>query len=86
MNNTLKNKIVHLSYYAVLREDRGIAEETISTTAMTVRELYKELQERHNFRLTEISLRASIDDTLASWETEICTNNHIVFIPPVSGG
>lgn len=85
MNNP-KNKTVHLSYYALLREERGIGDETIHTSATTALDLYKELQVRHNFSLTEDSVKVSVNDTFSSWQTELNDDDRIVFIPPVSGG
>lgn len=79
-------KTIHLSYYAILKDERGIASETIETSANTARELYHDLQEQHDFRLTEDSLKVSINDTFSSWQEPLKTGDHVVFIPPVAGG
>lgn len=80
------NKSIHLAYYALLRDERGIDEETVQTNAHTAHELYQELKKQHNFRLSIESLKVSINDTMTSWQTELKNGDQVVFIPPVSGG
>lgn len=82
----LRQKIIHLNYYALLRERTGKSEEDIETTAITARELYKEVQERYNLGLREDLLRVSINDAFSTWPAKLKTGDRVVFIPPVSGG
>ncbi len=81
-----QNKTIHLAYYALLREERGIDSETVETDAETPQQLYKELQARHHFHLSENSMKVCINDQFSSWEANLKTNDTVVFIPPVSGG
>ena len=81
-----RSKIIHLSYFASLKESRGISEESLETAALTAGELYTELQDRYGFCLSRDSLRVSINDTFSSWQAELHTGDCIAFIPPVSGG
>ena len=85
MNNP-KKKTIHLSYYALLREERGIGDETIHTNATTVLDLYRELQVQHDFSLTEDFVKVSVNDIFSSWKTKLINDDCIVFIPHVSGG
>lgn len=82
----LCNKTIHLSYFAFLRESRGISEEFLKTKASTVSDLYSELQDRYGFYTSKDSLKVSINDAFSSWKKELKNGDHIVFIPPVSGG
>ena len=82
----LQNKIVYLTYYAGLKEERGASEETVKTTAATARELYDELQDRYNFCLSRNFLKVSVNDSFSPWQTELKTGDRVVFIPPVCGG
>ena len=82
----LNTKTIHLSYFAFLRESRGISEEFLDTKASTASDLYLELQDRYGFCLSNDSLKVSINDTFSSWQTELKTGDRIAFIPPVSGG
>ncbi len=79
-------KTIFVAYFAVLKEERGVAEETLQTHAQNALELYQDLQAKHNLTLSPDSLKVAINDTFCSWESPIQTNDHIVFIPPVSGG
>lgn len=83
---TAEAKTVHIQYYAVLREQRGASAETLSTSATTALELYRELQSRHNFHLTPEYLRVVINTEFRDWETPIQDEDTVVFIPPVAGG
>ena len=81
-----KNKTIHIQYYALLREERGLSQEAYSTNAKTVQELYLELQKKFKFKLTPDLLRVAINDEFAHWNTALKSDDHVVFIPPVSGG
>ncbi len=82
----LQSKTIHLTYYASLKEERGVSDEVIETPALTAEALYQELQNRHRFRLSIKSLKVAINDAFSSWQTELKSGDHVVFIPPVSGG
>ena len=84
--NNLKKKTIHLAYYALLREERGIDSETITTNVDTVLELYNDLQVRYNFSLSEESIQVSINDVFLPWKTKLKDEDQVVFLPPVSGG
>lgn len=79
-------KKIRISYYALLRQERGLAEETIASEATTVRELYQELKARHAFKLSEAQIKASVNSKIASWDTPITEGDNVLLIPPVAGG
>ncbi|MBX9573591.1 MAG: MoaD/ThiS family protein [Candidatus Obscuribacterales bacterium] len=79
-------KTVQINYFALFREQRGLAEETVETGADTVGQLYEELQKRHRFTLPKNSLRAALNDEFCQWECALKAGDRIVFIPPVAGG
>lgn len=79
-------KKVHIQYFAILREQRGLNEETVSTAAQTGTELYRELQGRHRFSLPRGRLKFSLNDEFADWTAPLKTGDRIAFIPPVAGG
>ncbi len=79
-------KTVHLQYFALLREQRGLASETLATSAATAADLYNEVRARHNFSLPSDRLRVAIDNEFAPWSTPLADGARIVFIPPVAGG
>lgn len=80
------HKTIQVCYFAVLREERGLTDEAVSTRASTAGELYDELQERHGFRLHRDNLKAVVNESFVDWDTPLRHNDEIVFIPPVAGG
>ena len=78
--------IVHLQYFALLREQRGLAEETLSTAAGSPAALYEELRARHGFTLPGDRVRAAVNDAFVAGATPLRDGDRIVFLPPVAGG
>jgi molybdopterin synthase sulfur carrier subunit len=79
-------KTVHLQYFALLREQRGLGAETLATSATTAAQLYDELRVRHGFTLPSDRLRVAVNNEFAPWSTSLTDGAQIVFIPPVAGG
>jgi len=77
---------IHIRYFAVLREQAGLGDETIATTAASPAALYAELAARHGLHLDPALLRVSINERFADMHTPLHHNDRVVFIPPVSGG
>ncbi len=77
---------VLIQYYAILREEAGVPEEEIWTSATTVKELFDELRERHGFALDRERLKVVVDEEFREWSHEVSEGDTIVFIPPVAGG
>jgi len=84
MNRAIKS--VHLRYFAILREQRGLASEAVETIAPTAKDLYEELQNTHGFNLNCNNLRVAVNDRFVNWSEELKNNDTVVFLPPVSGG
>jgi sulfur-carrier protein len=79
-------KTIHLQYFALLREQRGLGSETLQTSAETAAQLYDELRSRHAFSLPAERLRVAVNGEFAPWTTSLTDGAQIVFIPPVAGG
>lgn len=79
-------KKVHLQYYALLREERGLARETVVTDASTIDQLFAELKRRYLFSLPAAKVRPVINDAFVNWRSRITDGDQVVFIPPVAGG
>lgn len=77
---------IQLYYFALLQDQRGLAQEKLSTEAQTVADLYAELKDRHGFTLSPDALRVSVNERFAPWDAPIQDGDEVVFIPPVSGG
>lgn len=79
-------KEIRIQYYALLREERGLSDETLMTEAITPRELYAWLKAQHGFSLSSDRLRVAVNNSFSEWEQPLQTNDTVVFIPPVAGG
>ncbi len=77
---------VSIQYFAILREQRGLSDEKLATTAATPAALYDELRARHGFALPGDRVRAAVNDAFVASTSELRDGDRIVFIPPVAGG
>lgn len=77
---------IHLQYFAVLREQAGCTEETVSTEAPDAAALYGEVAARHGFTLHPSQIRVACDNQYQPMNTPLADGMHLTFIPPVAGG
>jgi molybdopterin synthase sulfur carrier subunit len=77
---------IHVQYFAILREQRGVSQETLTTPAPTAGALYDELRGRHKFTLPGDRIRAAVNDSFVDASTALRDGDRVVFIPPVAGG
>jgi molybdopterin converting factor subunit 1 len=82
----MAEKKIRIDYFAILREERGLEQETVTTETQTALQLYRELAARHNFSLKEYSVRVSVNEEIVNWHEELKDGDWVVFIPPVAGG
>ena len=77
---------IHVQYFAILREQRGVSAEDITTPATTPGALYDELRARHGFSLPRERIRAAVNDAFIDSSAPLRDGDRVVFIPPVAGG
>ncbi len=77
---------LHVQYFAILREQRGVSEENVTTAAATPAALYDELRARHRFTLPGDRVRAAVNDAFVDSAASLRDGDRVVFIPPVAGG
>jgi molybdopterin synthase sulfur carrier subunit len=75
-----------VQYFAILREQRGLTQETLTTAATTPTALYDELRARHAFTLPADRVRAAVNDEFVPAAYVLRDHDRLVFIPPVAGG
>lgn len=75
-----------IRYFAILREQRGLAAETLTTPALTPAALYEELRQRHGFTLPGDRIRAAVNGAFVPSDAPVRDRDEVVFIPPVAGG
>jgi molybdopterin converting factor subunit 1 len=77
---------IQVQYFAILREQRGVAAEELTTPAATAAALYDELRARHGFSLPRERIRAAVNDAFVETSAALRDGDRVVFIPPVAGG
>ena len=77
---------ISVQYFAILREQRGVAQENLTTTAATPGALYDELRAQHRFTLPGDRVRAAVNDVFVESGAQLREGDRVVFIPPVAGG
>lgn len=77
---------LHLQYFALLREQRGLSAETAETSATTPAALYAELRAQHGFSLPGDRVRAAVNGAFVAADATLNDGDTVVFIPPVAGG
>lgn len=79
-------KPIQILYFAILREQRGLSQESMATDSGTIAELYEELRLKHGLRFPAMHLRAAINDEFMPWTSLLKPGDVVAFIPPVAGG
>jgi len=82
----MPDQTIRVQYYALLREQAGRSDETLTTSARDPRELYAELSQRYPFTLPADMLRVAINAEFGDWSQPLKAGDAVVFIPPVAGG
>ena len=77
---------VTLNYFALLREQRGVSQETLATHALTPRALYQELMSVHSFSLPVEKIGVAVNDRFTTLDHLLKDSDRVAFIPPVAGG
>ncbi len=77
---------VTVQYFALLREQRGLTQETLETSAPTPAALYDELRGKHGFTLPADRVRAAVNGEFVAAGAALKAGDMVVFIPPVAGG
>ncbi|MDH3401558.1 MAG: MoaD/ThiS family protein [Chromatiales bacterium] len=79
-------KTLHIEYYALLREQAGVKQQTVQSETRTPAELYSQLAATHGFSLGTEQLRAVVNEEFVNWDRQLNDGDRVVFIPPVAGG
>lgn len=77
---------LHVCYYGLLAERRGLAEERLEISATTTAELYAALDAAHCLGLIIHDFRVAVNDEFVAWDHPLRDNDSIAFLPPMSGG
>ena len=77
---------VRVVYFALLREQAGLSEEDLDTSAATPDALFAEIANRHGLTAPKASLRVAINEDFAAWDAPLSVGDTVAFLPPVAGG
>jgi molybdopterin synthase sulfur carrier subunit len=81
---------INLRYFASVREQIGIASESIDTSSRDLSELRNELIARGENYATALShgkaIRMAINQSVSSSNETLTENAEVAFFPPVTGG
>lgn len=86
MKKSLANKTIQLNYFSRFAELTKKTNEAWSTEAVTVQELWFELDEQYAFDLDISMVRPAVNHEFCDWQRVINDRDIVSFIPPVSGG
>ncbi len=79
-------KTIELQHYARFRDLRGCTAESVTTTAASPRELYRELGFEVSMPAPGDWLRVAINDDFAGWDDPLEDGDLVVFMMPMAGG
>ncbi|NHO33419.1 MoaD/ThiS family protein [Acetobacter fallax] len=73
-------------YFAQPGEQAGRRAETRETSVTTAVAFYEELRVAYGFALPAGQMRVAVNAAFCPWTRSLKEGDHVVFIPPVSGG
>lgn len=81
---------MNVVYFAWVRERIGLPQETVETSAATVKDLVAELtarEERYAAAFADTSaLRVALDQELSDFDAPLAGVKEVAFFPPMTGG
>lgn len=78
---------INVRFFAILREQAGVATLALDTVAPDATALYAELQKRFpGLTFPASLLKVSLNERYVELTTPLSAGDRVVFIPPVAGG
>ena len=79
-------KTITVCYFAMFREQAGVAEETLRLDATTAADVFELTRDRHGSAEPNGHCKVAINDCLASWDSPVSDGDTVLLFPPVAGG
>ena len=79
-------KTVRIRYFAAFRDATGLGQETVSTAAGNLGDLFEERLGAHAGLHKEAAAKVAVNDALVTWSDGFEDGDEVLFFPPVAGG
>ena len=79
-------KTITIRYFAMFRDNAGVAEETLSMDVTTAAEVFAETRDRHGSSEPSGHCKVAINDEMADWDAAVSDGDTVLLFPPVAGG
>ena len=79
-------KTITVRYFAMFREQAGVAEETLQLDAANAADVFAATRERHGSAEPSGHCKVAINDVMASWDSAVKDGDTVLLFPPVAGG
>ena len=79
-------KIITIRYFAMFRDNAGVAEETLSMDVTTAADVFAETRDRHGSSEPSGHCKVAINDEMADWDAAVSDGDTVLLFPPVAGG
>ncbi len=79
-------KTLTVRYFAVFRENAGVAEEMLTLDVATAADLFAATSDRHGSAEPKGHCKVAINDVMADWDTALNDGDTVLLFPPVAGG
>jgi len=77
---------VKVKYFALFREQAGVACEPVDWAGGTAAELFQQMAANHAALMPQAAALVAVNDEMSGWETPLAEGDEILFFPPVAGG
>ena len=79
-------KTITVRYFAMFRENAGVAEETLEVDANTAADVFAATAGRHGSSEPIGHCKVAINDDMADWDSAVNDGDVLLLFPPVAGG
>ena len=86
MTDSKPSITVTILFFAALREQAGLEQQTLTTTATTPALLYEQLRKTHSLTYTVDNLRVAINESFVDWQSPLQSGDTVAFLAPLAGG
>ena len=79
-------KKITIRYFAMFRENAGVAEESLSIDVATAADVFAATRDRHGSSEPSGHCKVAINDEMADWDAAVNDGDTVLLFPPVAGG